>query len=67
MAMPEALTACTRLSGASPSAATYTSQPAVSVPKPISQPRLPSSSPSERNGRRGLSRGSAATASCSFV
>ena len=35
--------------------------------KPISQPRLPSSRLNERNGRRGVSGGIAAAASCSFV
>ena len=64
-ATPEAVTDCTSASGASRSAATYMSQPAVSVPNALSQRRSSMSIWTDRNGRRGDSGGSAAAASCS--
>ena len=64
-ATPDAATACTSDSGASRSAATYISQPAVSAANAMSHRRSPSRSWADRNGRRGDSGGSAAAASCS--
>ena len=64
-ATPEAVTDCTRASGASRSAATYMSQPAVSVPNALSHRRSSRRDSTVRNGRRGERGGRAAAASCS--
>ena len=55
-ASPDAVTACTSASGASRSAATYISQPALSATNAISQRRSRSRIRADRNGRRGESR-----------
>src|SRR5206468_4104504 len=65
IAMPECVTACTTECGARRSAATYTSQPAVSAANPPSHRRLPASARTNSAGRRAENGGIDAAASCS--
>src|ERR1035438_9598022 len=62
-ATPDAVTDWTSASGARRRAATYMSQPALSVPNAVSQRRSRSRNSTDRNGRRGESGGSVAAAS----